>query len=117
MIDEMQCWFVGEQVPKEWLEWPEPESSAFAMEAVTGTGIEELKDVETVKESDAEPAEGAAPVAASWQIVNPDVPGDLEFLAKDAWIALMKIDLNLGAEFLTQVPTSYWPVLAQRISE
>jgi hypothetical protein len=116
-IDGMQCWFVGEHVPKERLEWPQPEQSQFAMEAVIGNGIEELKDVEMMQESDAEPAEGAAPVAASWQIVNPDIPGDLEFLAKDAWIALMKIDLNLGAEFLTSVPTSYWPVLAQRTSE
>jgi hypothetical protein len=51
---------------------------------------------------------------SSWQIVNQESDGDLEFLAKDAWVALMHIDMNLGKEFLTHVPMESWPVQAER---
>jgi hypothetical protein len=112
-IDERQCWFIGERtVPKEWLEWP-PARAARTTEMEPRQAELPLDAMKMVP-LDGQPPDAAAATPASWQIVNPDSAGDLEFLAQDAWIAVMSIDQNLGAQFLTQVPTSRWPVLALR---
>ena len=50
----------------------------------------------------------------TWQLVNQESAGDLLFLAQDAWFALLSIDFNVGAEFLTDVPMTHWPALAER---
>jgi hypothetical protein len=132
------------RMPKERLEWPLQERVAPSKEAEQPKQAAEPRTVELPRETEqpkvfgitraVEPAKEAEPPAnaeatpefnaqslqatpptlESWQLVNQTSDGDLEFLAQDGWVALMSIDLNLGAEYLTQVPTSSWPVLAQR---
>jgi hypothetical protein len=132
------------RMPKERLEWPAQERVAPSKEAeqpkqVTIPSAVELPreaeqpkvfgitraveppqqaeppaNAEATPELNAQSLQATPPTLESWQLVNQTSDGDLEFLAQDGWVALMSIDLNLGAEYLTQVPTSSWPVLAQR---
>jgi hypothetical protein len=132
------------RMPKERLEWPAQERVALPNEAeqpkdvAIPTAVELPKEAELPKvfgitrpveppkqaeppanaeitpELHAQSLQATPPTLESWQLVNQTSDGDLEFLAQDGWVALMSIDLNLGAEYLTQVPTSSWPVLAQR---
>ena len=106
-IDNRQCWFVGDrETPREWLQWPPRKF------------VESLRDPESVAANDdlpsSEPGEAVAvAVAPGWRIVNPESNADVEFLARDAWLMLLSIDFNVGAEYFTSLPVSYWPVLAE----
>jgi hypothetical protein len=101
-VDGKQCWYPGErETPRELLHWPEARA-------------EPARHFQPATEPEEPPAEAEPAALHPWQLVNQESSGDFEFLALDGWIALMSIDLNLGPEFLTELPTSFWPVLAAR---
>ena len=105
-VEARQCWFIGDrETPRESLQWPPQVRAKLA---------DLPQDVQEMLQFAEQPAEAAPESVPAWQIVNPGLSGDLEFLAQDAWIALLSIDFNLGAEYLTDVPMTYWPVLAER---
>jgi hypothetical protein len=124
LVDNRQCWFVGERdTPREWLQWPPQEQSELRKQFGESPQPELRKqfdesaerqelpeDVQKMLQFTEQPPESMH----GWQIVNQESGGDLEFIARDAWMAFLSIDLNIGAEYLTDVPMTYWPVLTAR---
>jgi hypothetical protein len=102
-VDGKQCWFIGDrETAREWLQWPRQEQTAFA------------NNGEAVAGNEAEPAEVPPESLYASGLVNQESTVDLVFLAHDAWVALLSIDFNVGAEYLTDVSIHYWPVIAAR---
>jgi hypothetical protein len=105
-VDQRQCWFIGErETPREWLQWPPRERAELPVDVQAMLQRAEEPQLEAATDPDS---------MKGWQIVNQPSGGDLEFIVQDIWIAFLSIDLNVGAEFFTQVPMSLWPVLAER---
>ena len=60
-----------------------------------------------------EPREEEPAAPDSSQLVNQESDGDLEFIVPGAWIAgPLSIDVKVGAQFLTHVSITLWPLLA-----
>jgi hypothetical protein len=97
MIDNKQCWFVSERtVPREWLEWPSDERGKPTQDDAN------LKPQPVEEE----------PSPDSTQLVNQESGGDLEFIVPGAWFATpLSIDLKVGAQFLTHVSITLWPLV------
>jgi hypothetical protein len=127
-VEGRQCWFIGDrETPRESLQWP-PQKQAELRKQFGESPEAELrkqfdesterpewpKDTDPIPEPVEQPAETADAAPPAWQLVNQESAGDLLFLAQDAWFALLSIDFNVGAEFLTDVPMTHWPALAER---
>jgi len=136
-VDGRQCWFVGTRdTPRETLHWPAGQKRELPREnanvAVAPPSNPAPIRVKTVElpapesgapehpghtgidspESAAEPSPLAD--AHPWQLVNLEAGGDLEFLAVgDPVRSPLSINLNVGNEYLTRVPVTHWPRLAQ----
>ena len=115
-VEGRQCWFVGDrETPRESLQWPPREQAELRKQFGESPERPEWpKDTDPIPEPVEQPAETAGAAPPTWQLVNQESAGDLLFLAQDAWFALLSIDFNVGAEFLTDVPMTHWPALAER---
>jgi hypothetical protein len=100
-VEGKQCWFLGARdTPREQLQWPSQERVAPSQD-----------DVSLTKRTQPPEAEPASPDSS--QLVNQESNGDLEFIVPGAWIAgPLSIDVKVGAQFLTHVSITLWPLLA-----
>ncbi|MEX2126861.1 MAG: hypothetical protein WD871_01275 [Xanthobacteraceae bacterium] len=105
LIDGKQCWFLGaRETPKEQLQWPADER------------VEPPRLVEIAPEREPDPPEAEPASLEPWQLVNQKSNGDLVFAVQGPWIASpMSFDFNVGAEFLTHVPMTLWPLLVKTV--
>ena len=115
-VEGRQCWFVGDrETPRKSLQWPPRKQVELRKQFDESREQPEWpKDTDPIPEPLEQPAETADAIPPAWQLVNQESAGDLLFLAQDAWFVLLSIDFNVGAEFLTDVPMTYWPALAER---
>jgi hypothetical protein len=99
-VEGKQCWFLGARdTPREQLQWPPQERVAPSQDDAS-------------LQRRPQPREEEPPLNSS-QLVNQDSDGDLEFIVPGAWIAgPLSIDLELGAQFLTHVSITLWPLLS-----
>jgi hypothetical protein len=136
-VEGRKCWFVGARdTPRESLHWPReqkresPDDVANAtaapaadhapirvrtveIAASDSAATEHPEDAEIDSLDVAAEPSGLAD-AHPWQLVNLEAGGDLEFLAVGEPVsAPLSINLDVGNEFLTRVPVTHWPVLAQ----
>jgi hypothetical protein len=96
-IDNRQCWFVGgHDTPRESLFWP----------------VQKAAPTQDDAKNDPRPPEGKPASPDSSQLVNQESGGDLEFIVPGAWFASpLSIDLQVGAQFLTHVSITLWPLV------
>ena len=100
-VEGKQCWFTGARdTPREQLQWPPQERVAPSQD-----------DASLQRRPAPREEEPAAPDSS--QLVNQESDGDLEFIVPGAWIAgPLSIDVKVGAQFLTHVSITLWPLLA-----
>ena len=100
-VEGKQCWFLGARdTPREQLQWPPQEPVAPSQD-----------DASLTRRPQPPEAEPASPDSS--QLVNQETNGDLEFIVPGAWIAgPLSIDVKVGAQFLTHVSITLWPLLA-----
>ena len=136
-VEGRKCWFVrARDTPRASLHWPREQkrespgdiANATAAPAADHASIR-VRTVEIAASDSAatehpEDAEIDSPDVAAepfvladahpWQLVNLEAGGDLEFLAVGEPVSTpLSINLDVGNEFLTRVPVTHWPVLAQ----
>ena len=90
-VDGRQCWFLGaRETPREQLQWPPQERVAPSQDDAS--------------------LNPASPNSS--QLVNQESNGDIEFIVPGAWFATpLSIDLKVGAQFLTHVSITLWPLV------
>jgi hypothetical protein len=100
-VEGKQCWFLGARdTPREQLQWPAQERVAPSQD-----------DASLNRRPQPPEAEPASPDSS--QLVNQESNGDLEFIVPGAWIAgPLSIDVKVGAQFLTHVSITLWPLLS-----